>query len=282
MATVVILGAGELGSSVAQALAACDRVARIVIVDANVNVASGKALDIQQSGAIEGFHTRLSGSDDLGAVAGCAACIIADRAGQSASEWDADNGLGMIDRVLQYSSGAPIVFAGAAQGPLMLRAARELHASRERLVGSAPEGLVSAVRAMVALEARCSPLEVDVTVLGVPPAGIVIPWSEASVGGFALERILTQAQLARLEARASRLWPPGPYTLGLAAAHVADALLTSSRKAHSVFTVLAGEFGVRNQVGAMPAFLSPNGISGVRMPELNTRERVRMESALGG
>src|SRR5262249_54853146 len=118
--------------------------------------------------------------------------------------------------------------------------------------------------------------------LGAPPGGLVVPWSEASVGGYALERILTQAQLARLESRASRLWPPGPYTLGLAAAQATEALITAARKAYSVFTVLAGEFGVRNQVGAIPAFLSPRGISGVRVPDLNTRERVRVQSALGG
>src|SRR5262245_1077482 len=130
MTAVAILGAGELGSSVAQALAARDRVSRIAIVDSNVNVAAGKALDIQQSGAVDGFHTRLSGTDDLGAVVGCAACVVADRVGQQPQEWDADSGLGTIDRVLQYSSGAPVVFAGAAHAPLMLRAVRELHASR--------------------------------------------------------------------------------------------------------------------------------------------------------
>ena len=97
-----------------------------------------------------------------------------------------------------------------------------------------------------------------------------------------LERVLTQVQLRRLEARVARLWPPGPYALGLAAARVAEALVTSSRRAANVLTVLGGEFGVRDRVGtlAVPA-RRPTGIVHVRMPTLNTRERVQLETALG-
>ena len=152
---------------------------------------------------------------------------------------------------------------------------------RERLVGSASEALVGAITAIVAMEAGCSPAEVLLTVLGAPPSGFVVPWSEASIGGYSLERVLSQVQLTRIEARAARLWPPGPFALGLAAARVTEALVQSSRRAFSVLTVLGGEFGVRGRVGALPVILSPEGIAHTRVPTLNTRERVRLETALG-
>ena len=134
---------------------------------------------------------------------------------------------------------------------------------------------------MVAMEARCSPSEVDLTVLGTPPSGFVVPWSEASIGGYSLERVLSQVELARLEARAARLWPPGPFALGLAAARVSEALVSHSRRAFSVLMVLGGEFGIRGRVGALPVNLSPMGIANTRVPTLNTRERVRLETVLG-
>jgi malate/lactate dehydrogenase len=130
------------------------------------------------------------------------------------------------------------------------------------------------------MEARCSPTEVMLNVLGTPPAGFVIPWSEASIGGFALERVLSPVQLTRLTARAARLWPPGPFALGQAAACVAAAVLHSSRRAFSVLTLLAGEFGVRGRVGAVPAILSTTGIVHTRVPSLSGRERVELETAL--
>ena len=287
MPTICIVGAGELGGSIAHALARGDRVRRVLLVDEGGTIAAGKALDIQQAGAIEGFHTGVEGTNDLTRVTGCAVMVIADSgrppapAGDEGSgEWRGEIGLSMMVRLKGFSGRAPIVFAGARQSDLLVAVERETGVDRARLVGSAPEALAGAVRSIVALEARCSPSEVVLAVLGTPPSGFVVPWGEASIGGYALERVLTQVQLRRIEARLPLLWPPGPHTLGLAAARVAEALVTSARRAMSVLTVLDGEFGVRHRAGVLPCLLSPAGIAKVRLPELNTRERVQLETAL--
>jgi malate/lactate dehydrogenase len=164
---------------------------------------------------------------------------------------------------------------------MLLAAVHELHLRRDRLLGSAPEALVGAVKSMAAIEAQCSPGEIELTVLGAPPRGFVVPWSEASIGGQALERMLTQVQLSRIENRAAHLWPPGPHALGLAAARVTEALITGSRRTFSVLTRLGGEFGARGRVGVLPVLLSATGIYATRVPALTTRERVQVENALG-
>ena len=167
-------------------------------------------------------------------------------------------GLSMLVRLKGFLGDAPIVFAGAQQSDLLLVVEREAGFDRRRLVGSAPEALAAAARAIVALEANCSPSEVALSVLGAPPSGFVVPWSEATIGGYAAQRVLTQVQLRRVEARVARLWPPGPYALGLAAARVAEALVTSARRAANVLTVLGGEFGIRDRVGTLPCLLGPD------------------------
>ncbi len=281
MSTVCIIGAGDLGGAIAHALARHERVRRVVLIDDAAGVAAGKALDIQQAGAIDGSHAHLEGTADLTRVVGAAVCVIADRSGRTSSEWQGDEGLALLNRLVPYLGDSPIVFAGSSQAGLLLTAAHEVHIRRERLIGSAPEALCGAVKSMVALEAQCSPTEIGLTVLGAPPRGFVVPWSEASIGGHALERVLTQVQLSRIEARVAHLWPPGPHSLGLAAARVAEALLTTSRRSFSVLTVLGGEFGARGRVGVLPALLSTQGIVATRVPALNTRERVQVENALG-
>ena len=280
MNTVSILGAGELGGSIAYALARAERVGRVVLIDEGGTIAAGKALDIQQSGAIEGFHTRIEGTQDLTRVTGCAACVVAD-SGQPPTEWHGETALAMMARLKGFIGDAPTVFAGAEQADLLLASVREAGFKRGRAVGSAPAALTAAARAIVALEAQCSPSEVALSVLGAPPSGFVVPWSEASIGGYALERVLTQVQIRSVEARVARLWPPGPQALGTAAARVAEAIVTSSRRASGVLTVLGGEFGVRNRVGVLPCLLGPDGIAEVRMPILNARERVQLETVLG-
>ena len=280
MTMVAIIGAGDLGGAAAQALAARARVGRVLLVDAAGPAAAGKALDMQQAGPVEGYPTRLEGTSDDSRVTGCQACIIADRFGAKA-EWQGDEALAMAARLAASLGDAPLVFAGAAHAELIEQLSREAHLPRERLIGSAPEALVAAVAAIVAMEARCSSTEVSLAVLGVPPSGFVVPWSEASIGGYGLDRVLSQVQRARVEARVARLWPPGPYALGAAAARVTEAVLHSARRSFSVLTPLGGEFGVRGRVGSLPALLSSRGIVHVRVPDLTTRERVQLETALG-
>jgi malate dehydrogenase len=280
MTTVCILGAGELGGAVAHALARRHFVSRLTLVDDAQRVAVGKALDIQQSCAIERIHTQLDGTDDFTRVAGSTVVVFADRVSHISDDWSGDDAIALLGRLSPYLGEAPLVFAAASQGGVLSLAARELRLRRQRLVGSSAEAIASAARAMVALEARCSPVEVSLSVLGVPPA-LVVPWSEAAIGGRALDRVLTQAELTRVEAKVARLWPPGPFALALAAARVVEALVRSSRQAMHVLTVLNGEFGVRNRIGTVPAFLTTAGIAAVRLPALNTRERVQLETVLG-
>lgn len=280
MTTAAIIGAGELGGAIAHALARRDAVGRIWLVDSAGNPAAGKALDIQQSGAIEGFGTQLGGTSDVTRIIGCDVCIIADRFGPGSAEWQGEEGFAHLTRIAEMVPDAPLVFAGAAQAPLLAQLAREAHLPRTRLIGSAPEALASAIRSIVAMEARCSPSELTLTVLGTPPTGFVVPWSEASLGGYSLGSVLSQVQLTRIAARTARLWPPGPFALGQAAACVAHGIIHSARRAFSVLTMLEGEFGVRGRVGAIPAVLSTPGIVHTRTPSLSVRERVELETAL--
>ena len=52
MTTVAVIGAGDVGGAVAHALAAGETIHCVLLVDSSAGIASGKALDIQQSGAI--------------------------------------------------------------------------------------------------------------------------------------------------------------------------------------------------------------------------------------
>lgn len=275
--SAAIIGAGNLGGAVARALAMREAVDRILLIDRSGAVAAGKALDIQQAGAIAGFHTRLAGYTDVARAVGCDVCIVADPFDVTAAQSGED--ARSIAALLGLNSPAPVVFAGASHEHV-LRAAAGTDESRARLIGSSPEGLASAVRAIVALEARCAPGEVMLTVLGVPPDGFVIPWSEASIGGAALQQVLSPVQLARVERRVARLWPPDAQTLGEAAAIVAAGIIRSARRAFCVLTMLDGEFGFRRQLGTLPVFLSTSGIVHRRVPTLSARERTRLETVL--
>jgi hypothetical protein len=122
---------------------------------------------------------------------------------------------------------------------------------------------------------------VSLSVFGLPPRALIIPWTDVSIGGVRAEACLTQAQLAQLEGRVARVWPPGPYTLGLAAAQMAGAVVTAPRSSFSVLTALDGEFAQRRGIGVVRAHVGPGGIVDTLAPTLSTRDEVRVKTALG-
>jgi malate dehydrogenase len=278
MRASAIIGAGELGGALAHVLARRDLASTIRLIDETGHVAEGKALDIMQAAPIEGFATEVSGSTDLTTAAGAALVVLADRSG--GSEWQGEDGLLLLKRLSQLGAGSVVLCAGASQRELIERGVRELRFARERLFGSAPEALAAAVRAIVALETNGSPSDVALTVLGVPPSQVVVPWEEATIGGFAATRVLDEAARRRLAARVEPLWPPGPYALAWAAAKAADAVLGRSRRTMSGFIAPDDSNGRRARTAALPLRLGEAGVLSDKLPSLSVRDRVALDNAM--
>jgi malate dehydrogenase len=278
--TVVILGAGDIGAALARQIASADVVSSITLVDEAAGVAAGKALDIAQAGAVDGYGTALAGTDDVSAVAGRAVVVLADRAGSPAAEWQGEPGLALLKRVAALAPPAPIVCAGASGLDLVERGVGELGIPRARLFGSAPEALRSAVQMMTALEAGAAAPDVSVAVLGRPPRQIIVSWDDASIAGRRATDVLSAAQLARLDARVARLWPPGPVALATAAARLVRTALERSTRVHMAFVGLTRDEGTPGRAAMLPVVLQPSGIVQVIAPALTPRDRVRLETVL--
>jgi malate dehydrogenase len=278
VSTIAILGAGEIGGAFARQLAAGDVASRVILIDDQAGVAAGKALDIAQASPVDRYSTSLSGTSDASAVTGAAVVVLADRFGP-AGEWRDEEGLALLKRVAGLNQVAFIVCAGTQQQSLIERGVTELGLSRTRLFGAAPEALRSAVVTIAALEAKAAPADVSLSVVGRPTQAIV-PWDEASIAGRSAPQVLTAAQLARLNARVARLWPPGPTTLASAAARLVRSALTRSPRVHIALVALTKEEGTAGRSAMLPVTLAPSGIAQMVSPSLSSRDRVRLETAL--
>jgi malate dehydrogenase len=277
MQTVAILGAGELGGTIARTLACRDLVTRIVLIDKAASVAAGKALDIRQSGPLERFETRLEGTDDLTAIMGAAIVVLADEHG--AGEWTGDAALQLLGRVQEYSPRSVIIAAGASQRDVLRMAVTERDLAAVRLIGSAPVAATGAARALTAIEACASATDVSLSVIGAPP-GWVVAWSEGSIAGSTIVQAMSPAAIGRVEARLRASWPPGAYALASAATAVVHAALTASHRRLSCF-VADLEQPRRSRFIALPALLGPGGLQATHMPALGPRERVALDALLG-
>jgi len=274
---VVVLGAGELGSAVARALASSGVVRRVTLVDDAADAARGKALDIQQAGAVEPADALLAGSADPAAVIGAAAVVIADRHGRGA--WGTDDGLQWLGRIRALNPRALVVAADAGHLDVVERAVVEQAADRRRLVGSATEALRAGAVALTCLEAGCGPRDVSLALLGRPPGRAFVPWSAAAIAGQRADELLAPVAIARLDARIGRLWPPGPVSLAAAASRVVRLALTGGPGVACVFAVPEREGEKPTHGAALPAVFSPAGLR-IAMPVLTARDRVRLGRTL--
>lgn len=273
MPQIAIIGAGALGGALAHKLASRNRVAEVRLIDPAESVAQGKALDIVQSGPVEGYNPSVKGFGSLHAAAGSDVVIIADAV--AGAEHAGEAGLALLRQLITFGSSEPILFAGAGQRELMSRCVTELHVAPARLAGSAPMALGAAVRALTAVVGDASAKDVSLYVVGVPPRDAVVAWQGATLSGQPLRDVLGPHEIAAMTARIPSLWPPGPYALASAAAIATEALCFGSRQRLSCFVDVG-----RGRVAAMPVVLGPGGVQRIVEPSLTTQERTALDNAL--
>jgi malate dehydrogenase len=281
MSVVAVLGAGPFGAAIAHALARRARIREIRLIDAAAGIAAGKALDIRQSGPIDRFDTRLSGTQDVLAAVGASAIVLADAVAEG--EWQGDAGLALVRQLMRAGTDAPFVFAGAQQLWLMEAAARELNLAANRIIGTAASAMAGAARALAGVEVNGSGVDVQVTVAGRPPS-FVVGWSAATVGGSLLTEHVAAHRLLALNRTLKSLWPPGPQAVAAATTRVVEGLIFGSRQLQPAATVLDGELGVRRVAAMLPLELGGGRVLRCIVPSLSSQERTdlitRLEDSL--
>lgn len=275
MTLAAIIGAGPIGATLAHKLAARERLREVRLIDPEGRIAEGKALDIRQSAPVENFSTSVTASTHLSAAAGAGVVAIADHASGN-GELTGEAGLALVRQLVAIGVSAPIVFTGSDQRELLVRTVDELHVPANRVVGSAPLALESALRALAGLLLDGSGVEVSLRVLGVPPHSAVVAWEEASAAGQPLTSQMPAHEIAALGARIPGLWPPGPYALGSAAARIVEGLTAGARRRHSCLVSLG-----RGRAAAMPVELAAGGVRRILQPSLTRQEQTMLENALG-
>ena len=267
-----------LGGLSAHAVARGNAAHVVRLIDDSGRIAEGKALDLSQAAATEGFATAVTGSTDILSAAGADVIVIADRS--RGGEWSGDEALTLVRRLSALAPRALLLCAGTSHCELVEHSARDLRIPRTRIFGSAGEAYVAAATAVVALELDVSPRDVALAVLGVPPRHAVICWEHASVAGFAMTSRISEPVRRQLSLKINALWPPGPQALAAAVAKVVDVVSGRSRRPITCFIAPDDQTGVRSRAAALPVRLSAEGIIEVVKPELNAAERVALENAM--
>ncbi len=278
MPMIAVIGAGPLGGALVDTLARRSRIREVRLIDPDAKVAEGKALDILQSAPVEQFVTRVSAAGALAAAAGADAIVMADLV--AGGEISGESGLALLRQLARLDTSAPLVFAGGQQRELMMRGRAELGIAPDRLIGSAPLALESAVTAIVAALIDGSAQDLSIGIAGVPPRDVVIGWDAATAFHQPLATTLAPHHMASVSARLAALWPPAAYTLASAGARVAEAAAVGSRRRFTCFVGIDGAIDGRTVVAAVPVMFVRGGVGKVLQPALSRHERTTFDNGL--
>jgi malate dehydrogenase len=275
MSGIGILGAGEVSATLARRLAESGRFASVYLVDEDVGRAKGKALDLAQSGPVEGYDTRLHGLARIEDLPPLAALVVAEPGSLPRSGPGTGPPETFVKSVVR-AAGAGLILDVSADGAALVAAAVRLGFPRARVLGSFPLAVAGALRVRLAEELAVAASSVSLTLIGLPPERSLLPRGSCTIGGVPIDRLSPLAERRALEAVRGRI--PGPVALATAADRVLRAALQSAPTVLPVFAALQGEYGHRGAVLAVPARLARGGVAGVVELPLDPGDRAAFDT----
>ena len=274
MLTVAILGSGDLAATAARRIAERELARRVVMVDPSDGRARGKALDLMQSAPVEAYDVSIEGCAQLAEAGRFDVLLVADP--PSLDEAAAGNRPAELMASLAPAAGGALVLVAGLQSAALVEAAVSAGLRRERVLGTAPVALASALRRYLARELEVEPGTVAATVLG-SPGQLIVPQGAATVGGVPVERISPTAARRALAAVNART--PGPVALAAGAVTVLRAALSARPSVLPVTVCLQGEYGHRGVAVAVPARIGNGGLQAVLEAALEPVDRVAFDNA---
>jgi malate dehydrogenase len=291
---VTVVGAGNVGATCAQELARRDY-ADVVLVDIIPNFPQGKALDLNQAGAVLGYEPNVLGTNGYDETAGSDVVVITAgkprSPGMSRDDLVATNEaiVGSVTREIVKRSPKAVLVVVSNPLDAMCHVAKAVSRfPKKRVVGMA--GILDTARfaAFIAWETGMSVKDVTAVVLGGHGDQMVPVVSATTVGGVPLDQLVPKSRIAKMVERTRKgggeivnlLGTSAWYAPGAAAAQMVDSICLDERRVLPCTAYLEGEYGVKGLYMGVPAKLGAGGVEEIVKLRLNADEkRMLRESA---
>ncbi len=284
---VTVVGAGNVGATCAEVLAARDY-ADVVLVDIKEGLPQGKALDINQMGAILGYEPNVTGSNSYDETAGSSVVVITAglprKPGMSRDDLVSINE-GIVkevtENVIAHSPDAILI---VVSNPLdaMCHVAKNVSGfPKERVIGQA--GILDTARfqTFIAWETGSSVKDVTAVVLGGHGDQMVSVVSATTVGGVPLRKLVSEDRIQSMIERTAKgggevvnlLGTSAWYAPGAAAAQMVDAIMLDEKRVLPCTVYLEGEYGIDGLYMGVPTKLGATGVEHVAVLDLDDAEQ---------
>ena len=285
---IALIGSGMIGGTLAH-LAAMRELGDIVLFDIAEGTPQGKALDIAQSGPVDGFDASLKGANSYEDIAGADVCIVTAGVPRKPG-MSRDDLLGINLKVMKavgegIAKHAPDAFVICITNPLdaMVWALREFSGlPHNKVVGMAGVLDSARFRTFLAEEFQVSVEDVTAFVLGGHGDTMVPVVEYSTVAGIPIPDLIKMgwSTQERIDAIVKRTRSGGGEIVGLlktgsayyapatSAIAMAESYLKDKKRLLPCAAHLTGQYGVDDLYVGVPIIIGANGVERVVEIEL--------------
>lgn len=267
---VTVVGAGKVGTAVAQRLAERDY-ADVVLLDPLEGLPQATALDLNQAGPVVGYEANALGTNGWEHASGSDVVVL------TSEDSLEETGRQVADR-------APDAVAIVVTEPVDVSCHVTLDVTRfprQRVIGMGALVDSAHFRMLVAWELNVSARDVTALVIGGRGDAMVPLLSSASVGGAPLAQLLPEERLRDLvrRARGGGAVAAAFHAASAAAVEMVDAVLLDQRRVLPCVALCDGEYGIDGGFVGVPVKLGRDGIEEILEIELAADERASLQAA---
>ena len=292
---VTVVGAGNVGSNTARRIAEKDLAEEVVMTDIVEGLPQGLALDINQSAPVEGFSTRVIGTNDYVDTAGSDIVVItaglARQPGMSRMDLldrNAEIVAGVTEQVVEHSPETIIIMVSNPLDEMTYLASLVSDLPKQRVMGMAGVLDSSRLRYFIAEKLGAAPASVEAITLGSHGDQMVALPRHATVEGKQLPELVDDSTLEELFSRTrdagaeivgylkkgSAFYAPSSSAAAMVAAIAGDA---KSVLPTSAWTT--GQYGVSDVYLGVPARLGRAGVEEIVELDLDEQELRALQEA---
>ena len=291
---VTVVGAGNVGATCALRLAG-KALADVVLVDVMDGVPQGKALDLLESGPVEGYEVKVTGCNDYAPTANSDVVVItaglARKPGMSRDDLllaNYDVVAAVTSQVAKHSPDSILVLVTNPLDAMCWAALKVSGFPRHRVVGMAGVLDTARFRTFIAAELDVAMANVTAMVLGGHGDTMVPLVRLSSVAGIPLTELLDAATLESLVNRARnggaeivKYLKTGSayYAPAAAAIEMVESILKDQKKVLPCAAYLEGEYGLNGVFVGVPVKLGAKGIEKIYQLRLEPDESAALHKS---
>jgi malate dehydrogenase len=294
MSKISLIGAGQIGGTLAHLIGTKELVDEVVLFDIASGIAKGKALDIAQSSSVDGFNVKFSGTDDYKDIKDSDVIIITAgvprKPGMSRDDLLGIN-LKIIKQVAEgIKQNAPNAFVICITNPLDVMVMAFQKFSRlpaNKVVGMAGILDSSRFKLFLSLELNVPVKDIDAMVMGghgdtMVPMPRFTKVSEKPLLDLVKEGKISQERLEEINQRTRdggaeivKYLEKGSafYAPAASGVQMAEAYLKDEKKLLPCAIQLNGEYGVNNVYAGVPVIIGKNGVEKIEQIDLDDKEK---------